>query len=354
MNEEEIKKWQQRKEELQEKLSNPDILRDYEKVKNLSIEFSAVQKKLELFSSLHTVTRRIKETKEMLGDENEEMRKTAKKELHALEQEKNNIEENLAGKNSEELPQNVIIEIRAGAGGDEASLFAKELFQMYGRFAQKKGWETVALDESKSDIKGYKEVVFEINGSGAYDTLRFESGVHRIQRIPETEKMGRIHTSTASVAVLPKAREIDVEIRPQDIKIEFYRASGPGGQNVNKVETAVRITHLPSGTVVQSQDSRSQQKNREHAMNILRSKILDVKIQEEAKKIAAERKQQIGTGDRSEKIRTYNFPQDRVTDHRIKESWHNIPSIMEGNIEPIVEKLKTENERLKMSERGIA
>lgn len=234
----------------------------------------------------------------------------------------------------------VIIEVRAGTGGAEAALFAHDLFMMYTRFAQKQGWRVRVLDESKSELNGYKEVVAEVDGEGVYRMLKWESGVHRVQRIPETEKTGRIHTSTASVAVLPKAREVDVEIRPQDIKIEFFRSSGPGGQNVNKVETAVRIYHLPTGLIVTSQDSRSQLTNREAAMTVLRTKLLDAKIQAEQKKMAATRKSQIGTGDRSEKIRTYNFPQDRVTDHRIKESWHNIPSILGGNIEPIIETLQ--------------
>ncbi|QQG45373.1 MAG: PCRF domain-containing protein [Candidatus Sungiibacteriota bacterium] len=289
-----IQELHHKKEGLQKELANPEIFKDPQKIKELSIELGKIEKEIK--------------------------------------------EEQKSG-DSGAIPQNVIIEIRAGAGGEEASLFAQELFSMYTHFAAKRGWKTTLLNESRSDLSGYKEVIFEINGKDAYKTLRFESGVHRIQRIPETEKSGRIHTSTASVAVLPQAREVDVEIRPQDIKVEFFRSSGPGGQNVNKVETAVRIYHLPTGLIVTSQESRSQQANRERAMTLLRAKLLDAKMQEEAKKMAAERRQQIGTGDRSEKIRTYNFPQDRVTDHRIKESLHNIESILAGNLDPLINKL---------------
>ena len=237
-------------------------------------------------------------------------------------------------------PQGVILEIRAGVGGEEAALFARRLFDMYGRFGAKRGWRVALLNESKSERSGYKEVVAEINGIGAYEALRFESGVHRVQRIPETEKSGRVHTSTASVAVLPVATDTDITIRPQDIKIEFFRSSGPGGQNVNKVETAVRIYHLPTGLIVTSQDSRSQQKNRETALTLLRSRLLAAQQEQEAKKTAASRRAQIGTGDRSEKIRTYNFPQDRLTDHRIKKSWHNLAFIMNGNIDAITDALQ--------------
>lgn len=240
-------------------------------------------------------------------------------------------------------PDGVILEIRAGVGGDEASLFAEELFHMYSRFAGRRGWRTVLMSGSRSERGGYKEVIADIHGNGVYESLKFESGVHRVQRIPETEKSGRVHTSAASVVILAAAREVDIEIKPQDIKMEFFRASGPGGQNVNKVETAVRIHHVPSGLIVTSQDSRSQQKNRETALTLLRSRLLDARLASEAKKTGAARRAQIGTGDRSEKIRTYNFPQDRITDHRIKQSWHHIEAIMQGDIDSIIEALQKAN-----------
>ena len=242
-----------------------------------------------------------------------------------------------SGKSDAMLPSDLIMEIRAGAGGDEASLFASELFSAYSKFAESKGWDVSLISKSESEAGGFKEIIFEIDGKDAYKTLRYESGVHRVQRIPTTEKQGRIHTSTVSVAVLPKVEDVDIEIRPQDLKVEFYRSSGAGGQNVNKVETAVRITHIPTGYVVTSQEGRSQLKNRERAMSLLRARIYDVKREAEEKKLSAERKSQIGTADRSEKIRTYNFPQDRVTDHRIGESFHNIEKIMAGGFSDIVE-----------------
>lgn len=327
----------QRKEELEKKLGDPEILSDRQKMKELSIEFAKIERKLKEYTELQNLTAHLEQAQALARGEDQELAAIAKEEIIRLEKEKDALEKKAKNETHAALPDNVIMEIRAGAGGDEASLFAQQLFIMYSRFAEKRGWKTVLLDESKSDLGGYKEVVFEINGESAFRVLRWESGVHRVQRIPETEKSGRIHTSTASVAVLPRAREVDIELRPQDIKVEFFRSSGPGGQNVNKVETAVRIYHLPTGLIVTSQESRSQQKNRERATEILRSKLLSARMEEEAKKMAAERKSQIGTGDRSEKIRTYNFPQDRVTDHRVKESWHNIPAIMQGEIEPIVD-----------------
>lgn len=241
----------------------------------------------------------------------------------------------------ERFPNEIILEVRAGAGGDEASIFAYQLAQMYIYFAENKGWQVYKLYESTNDIGGYKEASFEIKGFGIYEKMRFETGVHRVQRIPATEKQGRVHTSTASVAILPIRKKTNVEIKPDDIIMEFSRAGGAGGQNVNKVETAVRLVHKPTGLEVRSTAQRSQLKNREMAMSILIAKIEALKEEEEAKKYAADRKEQVGTGDRSEKIRTYNFPQNRVTDHRIKESWHNIEGIMAGEIDEMLEAITT-------------
>ena len=237
---------------------------------------------------------------------------------------------------------NVIIEIRAGAGGDEAALFAATLYRMYSRFAEKQGWKTKMLDSSSSSLKGFKEVVFQISGQNAYDLLKLEGGVHWVQRIPETEKSGRIHTSTVSVAVLPQVEQQEIEIRPGDLRIDTYRASGPGGQYVNKTESAIRITHIPTGLVVASQNERSQGANKENAMSILRSRIYAFRAEQEIQKLGQERNAQIGTADRSEKIRTYNFPQDRITDHRIKKEWHNIEKIIDGDFWPVIKKFQNQ------------
>jgi peptide chain release factor 1 len=344
----ELETLKKEKEELEKKLGDPAFLSNPHEAKKAGSRLQKLQKIEERLTLLEKVRKNLAETKKILRENREadliELAKQDEADLTAEEIKlQNEIDELEKEETEEELPASVIMEIRAGAGGDEAALFASQLFNMYSRFAEKQRWKILVLDSSKTELGGIKEITFEVSGADVYKKLRFESGVHRVQRVPETEKVGRIHTSTASVAVLPQPKEVDIEVKPQDIKIEFFRSSGPGGQNVNKVETAVRIYHLPTGLIVTSQESRSQQKNREQAMAILRAKLYDAKMQQEAKKMAAARREQIGTADRSEKIRTYNFPQDRVTDHRIKESWHNIESIMAGNLEPIIEALSKLN-----------
>jgi len=231
----------------------------------------------------------------------------------------------------------IIIEIRAGAGGDEAAIFAGDLKRMYERYAQKKGWKFFTVDTNQTTLEGYKTFIGKIEGSDVYEILKHESGVHRVQRIPKTEKSGRVHTSTASVAIIPEIESKEVQINPNDLEVSFFRSSGPGGQNVNKVETAVRIIHKPSGLVVSSQAGRSQSANREDAMSVLRSKLYEQNVREEQSALGTMRREQIGTADRSEKIRTYNFPDDRITDHRISKKFHNIEKILEGNLDPVVE-----------------
>ncbi|MBI5457460.1 PCRF domain-containing protein [Candidatus Kaiserbacteria bacterium] len=272
------------------------------------------------------------------------MKELAEKELHDIESQKDvlmkQIESIVGGDNEREWPNEIVVEVRAGVGGDEAALFAEELAAMYLKYAETQGWKSKALDESRSSLGGYKEAQFEIKGTDCYRKLRYETGVHRVQRVPMTEKAGRTHTSTASVAILPIYKRTKIEINPSDLEIETSRSGGAGGQNVNKVETAVRIVHKPTGLDVKCTSERSQAQNKEKAMTLLISRLQQMQDEAAERERAADRKAQVGTGDRSEKIRTYNFPQDRVTDHRIKESWSNVPKIMGGAIEPILEALK--------------
>jgi len=286
-----------------------------------------------------------KEVRDMLlADAN--LKEMAEAELKSIEEQKaqtiKQIEDILVkDKEEEEFPNEVVLEVRAGAGGDEASLFAWELAHMYERFAEAEDWQWKVNYESKSDLGGFKEASFEIKGKDVYKKMRYETGVHRVQRIPATEKNGRVHTSTASVAILPIRKKVNFEINPADIDMEYSRSGGKGGQNVNKVETAVRLIHRPTGIDVRCTNERSQAANRERAMMILTAKLQQLEEEKEAKKYAGVRKDQIGTGDRSEKIRTYNFSQDRVTDHRIKKSWHNLPKIMEGDISEIISAIES-------------
>jgi peptide chain release factor 1 len=305
--------------------------RDNQKTQFLASQFDALTK--------------AKDEALLLGQDDEMMATLVGEEVAKLETQQQELYVEMrriieSAKEEEEKPYGVMLEVRAGAGGDEAALFAEELAQMYLAYATKKGWAYTTENESAGPAGGYKEASFEIVHPRVYDQLRYETGVHRVQRIPVTEKAGRIHTSTASVAILPMRRKPTIEINPSDIQMEFSRSGGAGGQNVNKVETAVRLVHIPTGIEVRSQSERSQLKNREKAMTLLVAKLEAIHDEEQARQHASERKNQIGTGDRSEKIRTYNFPQNRITDHRIKVSWHNIEGVMAGNLEPIIEALE--------------
>lgn len=275
----------------------------------------------------------------------------ATEDMASIESEEKAITEQIEGilegdKEEEEFPNEIVLEVRAGAGGEEAALFAEQLAMMYIAYAEQKGWQVTTVDESRATMGGYKDASFEIKGRGVYKTLRFETGVHRVQRIPATEKSGRIHTSTASVVILPIRKKATVEINPADIEIEFTRSGGAGGQNVNKVETAVRLLHKPTGIMIRSQSERTQLRNKEKAFVILQAKLEEIQMEKDRASLSSERQSQIGTGDRSEKIRTYNYPQDRITDHRIKESWSNIPSIMAGNLDKIMGAIEEAQEEL--------
>ncbi len=350
-----IKKIEEIKKEykkLEKKLTLPDIISNQKEYQKLAKRHTELKKTIKKQEKLEKNEKNLKELKEIVFKEkDQEFVRLAEVEIEKLEKEKEKLEKELEidllspDPNDE---KDVIMEIRAGTGGEEAALFAGSLFRMYSRYAQQKGWNIEILKSSKSDQGGFKEIIFEIIGSTPYSKLKYESGVHRVQRIPTTESSGRIHTSASTVAILPKAEEIDIEILPQDLKIDTFRSSGPGGQHANMTDSAVRITHLPSGISVSCQDEKSQLKNKNKALSILRSRLLLKKQEEQQKTRGEERKIQIGTGDRSEKIRTYNFPQDRITDHRIKLSVHNIESVLAGDLDKIIEKLIKEDQARKL------
>jgi len=340
-------------EDITARLSSPEILNDPKTMGELGKRQSELQNFMQHINELEKIDHDMKSNAEMINTEEDgEMKQMAMDENMGLAKRKAELEKELELMLIPKDPndgKDVIVEIRGGAGGDESALFAASLFRMYAKYAEKNHWQVSVLNSNQTELGGFKEVVFEINGSGAYGKMKYESGVHRVQRIPETEKMGRVHTSTATVAVLPQAEEVELVINDKDLRIDTFASSGPGGQSVNTTMSAVRITHIPTGTVVSIQDEKSQHKNKDKAMKVLRSRILQAQEEKRAKELGDERKSQIGTGDRSEKIRTYNFPQDRITDHRIKHNWSNMEGILAGNLDPIIAALIEEDMKLKMS-----
>jgi peptide chain release factor 1 len=343
-----------RYQEIADELSNPEIYNDPSKYQKLARESSSLKEIVDAIRTYKKYLADLESARQVLQDtQDDEIKELAEEELEELNRKKKTLEEEIRMMLIPSDPRdarNAIVEIRAGTGGDEAGLFAGDLFRMYSRYAEQKKWKLDIMNSSPQGIGGYREITFALNGQNVYGDVKFEGGVHRVQRVPETETGGRIHTSAASVAVLPEAEEIDVTIDPNDLKIDVYRSSGPGGQSVNTTDSAVRITHIPTGMVVTCQDEKSQHKNKAKALKVLRARLYETAMREEHEKLDAERRSMVSTGDRSAKIRTYNFPQNRVTDHRISLTLYRLEEILMGNLDMVIEKLKVADRSEKLKE----
>ncbi|TYS69634.1 MULTISPECIES: peptide chain release factor 1 [Sutcliffiella] len=343
-----------RYEKLTELLSDPEVISDTKKLREYSKEQSDIQETVEAYREYKAVKEQLDDAKAMLEDKlDADMREMVKEEISELEEQQESLAERLHILLLPKDPnddKNVIMEIRGAAGGDEAALFAGDLYRMYSRYAEAQGWKTEVMEAASTGVGGYKEIIFMITGKGAYSKLKFENGAHRVQRVPETESGGRIHTSTATVAVLPEAEEVEIEIHDKDIRVDTFASSGPGGQSVNTTMSAVRLTHIPTNTVVSCQDEKSQIKNKEKAMKVLRARVYDKFQREVQAEYDANRKQAVGTGDRSERIRTYNFPQNRVTDHRIGLTIQKLDQILQGKLQEVIDALIMEDQALRMEQ----
>ncbi len=329
--------------EIEQLMSQPEFATNSASLQSLGKEHASLQPAATAYATYLEAEQELADVQTLLNETTDsDLRHVAKEELLSLEQRRDQLAESLTAFMVETDPndeKNVIVEIRAGTGGEEASLFAADLFRMYNRYAQRQNWNVEVIDSTMSGAKGFKEIVFEIRGHGAYSRLKYERGVHRVQRVPSTEASGRIHTSAATVAILPEVEDVEIDINPDEIRTDIFHSGGAGGQNVNKVATAVRLTHLPTGVVAICQDERSQLKNRLKAMAVLRARLFDAKNREQSDRIEQDRRSQVGSGDRSEKMRTYNFPQDRITDHRIGQSFHNIERVLDGELDELIDAL---------------